>query len=475
VPADVRAREKQLKNGLTSLQSTAGSHDEQMQQYLKAEEDWNHFLLKLKTQYPQYYELKYASIFKTWQPNLSSLPANTTVIRYLFAGSQLVALVMDRQQKKEFLLDTTGLTPYIRLLSANTMNAASTGEVLYKLYNSLWKPLEGNVKASNVVIVPDGILYHLNFELLTPQKITRFEQLAANSLLANYAISYQYSLLMPGQPADAFPGNFIAFAPGFLDPLKENYRKAAGNSSDLDKSYLSLLPQPFTLDVASRNSRLLNGIVYTKGESTLRAFKEHAGHHKIIHIGTHAESNNITPQFSRLIFAKDTINDQSENSLYLFDIYNCDLSSDLTVLTACESGKAGYEDGEGMISLAHAFNYAGSKSMLTGLWKIDEQASAQLADIFYDNLLKGMSKNKALQQAKLSYLATATGRMLAPQYWGGLILMGNTDPVIIKPSFFSRYKWVIVGVMGACLLLTIFFTRRHKVKYDQVAAKRGSS
>ena len=102
------------------------------------------------------------------------------------------------------------------------------------------------------------------------------------------------------------------------------------------------------------------------------------------------------------------------------DIYNCNLKSNLAVLTACESGKPGYQDGEGMISLAHAFNYAGSQSILMGLWKIDEQASVLLMDLFYKNLLKGLPKDEALRLAKLKYLEHADRRMLAPQYWAEL-------------------------------------------------------
>lgn len=45
------------------------------------------------------------------------------------------------------------------------------------------------------------------------------------------------------------------------------------------------------------------------------------------------------------------------------------MRSQLTVLIACESGKPGYQDGEGMISLAYAFNYAGSKGILTDYGK----------------------------------------------------------------------------------------------------------
>lgn len=78
--------------------------------------------------------------------------------------------------------------------------------------------------------------------------------------------------------------------------------------------------------------------------------------------------------------------------------------------------------------------YAGSKSILTGLWKIDEQASALLLDIFYRNLLKGMDKDEALRQAKLSYLQNAEGRMLAPQYWAGLVIMGDTSPITLAQN-----------------------------------------
>ena len=139
----------------------------------------------------------------------------------------------------------------------------------------------------------------------------------------------------------------------------------------------------------------------------------------------------------------------------LFDIYTCDLSSDLTVLTACESGKPGYKDGEGMISLAHAFNYAGSESIITGLWKIDEQSSTPLMDFFYDNLLNGMTREEALRNAKIRYLETARGRTLAPQYWAGLVLMGETGTVNIESSNSRIWLYVVIlivliaGIMGA--------------------------
>ena len=73
----------------------------------------------------------------------------------------------------------------------------------------------------------------------------------------------------------------------------------------------------------------------------------------------------------------------------------------MAILTACETGLPSYQPGEGMISLAHAFNYAGSKSILTSLWQIDEHSSAEILDSFYGYLENGLPKDEALRNAKL--------------------------------------------------------------------------
>ena len=269
----------------------------------------------------------------------------------------------------------------------------------------------------------------------------------------------------------AIQNNFVAFAPGFLDEQKKNYQAAVKDSFQLDQAYMTLLPQPFTVSFASRANKLFNGNAYLNNSSTALAFRDHAGGHQIIHIGTHAESNNLSPEFSRLIFSKE--NSTQQNSVYLHELYNCDLRSELAVLTACESGKPGYQDGEGMISLAHAFNYAGSESMVTGLWKIDEQASTTLIEAFYKNLLQGMDKDEALRQAKLHYLSNAKGRMLAPQYWAGLVLMGDPSPVTVKDlNTASTWWWIGCGVVMAIAVL-VFVRRRRSSALSSSASNAG--
>jgi CHAT domain-containing protein len=210
--------------------------------------------------------------------------------------------------------------------------------------------------------------------------------------------------------------------------------------------------------LATEVKKLVGGEVYLDEESTQSSFKKNAQGHKIIHIGTHAEYNNIHPEQSGLIFAKNTASISDTNFLSLYDIYNCNMQSALTVLTACESGRPGYQDGEGMVSLAHAFNYAGAGSILTALWKIDEQSTAEIMTKFYENLVSGMDKAEALQQAKLHYLSKSNGRLLSPQYWSGLILIGDISPVHIDRK--QHWAWLLVGGLILFSAIAIFLKNR---------------
>ncbi|RYF85289.1 MAG: CHAT domain-containing protein, partial [Chitinophagaceae bacterium] len=70
-----------------------------------------------------------------------------------------------------------------------------------------------------------------------------------------------------------------------------------------------------------------------------------------------------------------------------------------------------------------------------------------------------LSKDEALRQAKLSYLRQARGRSASPQYWAGLVLMGNTDPIAISKSYW--WRWVLGG--GVLAGIGWWFWRRRRV------------
>tara|TARA_R110002124_G_scaffold287348_1_gene473546 strand:- start:12739 stop:13557 length:819 start_codon:yes stop_codon:yes gene_type:complete len=257
-----------------------------------------------------------------------------------------------------------------------------------------------------------------------------------------------------------FKDDFVAYAPTFDEGMKRAYEMAINDSIDIDKSYLTLLPQPFSAAIAKRFSERFGGRSFLNQQASKSIFTKTANEHKIIHISTHAESNNVNPELSRLVFAKN-ISDSTlinDNYLYTYEIYNQNLNSNLAILTACETGLPSYQPGEGMISLAHAFNYAGSKSILTSLWQIDEHSSAEILDSFYGYLENGLPKDEALRNAKLDYLNQAEGRTIHPQYWAGFILMGDTLPIKLSPSV--NYYWYL-GI-GLLLVLAVFLIIRKR-------------
>ena len=456
MPSDILEQEKKLQNELSSsLKKTENIND-----VFKVEKQWEDFLDTLKTAYPKYHKMRYASINSSLENIQQRIPDNTTVIRYFFTGNDLNAYLLNRDIKKLFKLDETALKKIISDLNKNKYNLENTAEFLHQLYQKLWKPFANDITTKNITIIPDGNLYNLSFETLTPTKIKSFKDLATNSLLAKYNISYNYSLylLEQNKKATNFKNSFIAFAPEFNDKMKESYKLAITDSINLDKTYLTLLQQPFNVHLAKAYANLCDSNYFLNENSTEHVFKQNASEHKIIHIGTHAESNNISPELSRLLFAKNISDKNEDGSLYAYEIYDTSLNSNLAILTACETGKPSYQAGEGMISLAHAFNYAGSESILTSLWKVDERSTSEIIESFYKNINAGKPKDEALRLAKLDYINNTEGRTVSPKFWAGLVLMGDASPIEISNGI-PLWQWLLI--IG-CVLLGIFFIIRHK-------------
>ena len=463
VPKAIIKREGNLKKASTDFAYSEDS-THTFQDYLKATDTYNTFLDSLKTAFPEYYKLKYASLDVSLQNLQKFIPENTTVIRYLFIDRVLYALVLDKKQRNLVKIDYEPVKNHIEYLNTSQPNLEKEATLLFELYGKLWKPIEAQIHTKKIIIVPDGALFNLSFETLTPQKIKNYKELATNSLLARYTLSYNFSMLLlhEDKKPKMFSENFVAFAPGFSKEMKTKYKIGISDSINKDATYLALLSQPSSVKLAENYSRIFDGTSYLNENASKEVFRHKAGEHKIIHIGTHGESNNISPEFSRLIFAKtaDRLNNYDENSLYTYEIYNTNLSSNLSILTACETGKPTYQPGEGMISLAHAFNYAGSESILTSLWEIDEISSSQIVGYFYDFLSEGLPKDEALKKAKLKYLSTTEGRGASPQYWAGLVLIGDTAPIQLQQSINPQWWWAL-GILLAGVF--IFFLLKRKM------------
>ena len=72
----------------------------------------------------------------------------------------------------------------------------------------------------------------------------------------------------------------------------------------------------------------------------------------------------------------------------MHEIYNLQLSADVVVLSACQTGLGKEIKGEGLVGLTRGFMYAGAQRVVASLWQVDDLATAELMKRFYNGMLK---------------------------------------------------------------------------------------
>ncbi|WP_439473797.1 CHAT domain-containing protein [Algoriphagus formosus] len=455
-PPDVQEREQKLKEKLKESLQTGNKN---LSRYSQTKEEWADFLDSLRIQYPSYFQLHFETSENVLKRVYTQLNPDITYLRYLHLGKDWWVLAIHGAEKNLIPLDTQGLSKALDKLAGQSSKNSFQPALFHELYQLIWKPAAHHVQTKRVAVIPEGLLFNLSFEALSTEGKDNWSELVKYSLLQDHSFSYQYGLLlMDDQANQAYDDQLVAFAPGFFDQMKQRYQAAFLDRQFLDKSYMQLIPQPFTRRLVEEIASQFDARTFLESGSTVSNFKNEAGKSRIIHLGTHAFSSNVNPNDTHLVFAKSSENPLEPHELFASEIYELDLTSELAVLLACESGKPAYAPGEGMISLAHAFNYAGTKSLLIGLGKIDEKASVSIAEDFYDFLEDGLSKDEALRNAKLNYLARAKGRELDPSFWASLIILGDARPVELKTK--SYLGLIFTGIL--LVFLVLFWAFRKK-------------
>lgn len=150
--------------------------------------------------------------------------------------------------------------------------------------------------------------------------------------------------------------------------------------------------------------------------------------------GEQVEAVGLLPGLlSGLVFAgvnAEADSNRDDGYLSAEEIMHLDLSAcDLAVLSACETALGSKRAGEGLMSLRRAFEVAGTKTVVSSMWKVDDRATAQLMKWFYQNYWAlRMSKVEALHQAKLRMLRQNRVDFQGdarPETWGAFVLSGD--------------------------------------------------
>ena len=319
------------------------------------------------------------------------------------------------------------------------------------LHRLLIEPAGKSLKGKQqLVIVPDGILHYLPFEVLLSSGEQRSLTAIAPSrwpyLVRDHALSYVpsatvlASLHRSRQTRPAQEKALLAFAdpsygatePTGTNPIRSAVRSAFGeatpwrleplpNSREEANRIAALYPQAKVRVFLQQEAREEN----VKSETLLNEFR-------FVHFAAHGLLNETKPQYSGLVLSlpdrqSSVVDRQSEDGLLqVYEIFDLKLNADLVVLSACETGLGKEVKGEGLVGLTRAFLYAGTPSVVVSLWKVSDRSTAELMVSFYQYLKNGkVNKAEALRQAQLKLIRE--GRYAQPYYWAPFILVGESN------------------------------------------------
>ena len=287
-----------------------------------------------------------------------------------------------------------------------------------RLYRALLAPArEALSRARRVVIVPDGPLWELPFQALRSP--------AGRFLIEDVAVSYAPSLSvlrdMRARRRQAGRADAALLALGNPD-LGAGARR--GPPSALMSS--SLEPLPETETQVREIARLYEpGTAVVKVGAAAREswLKAEAPRYRILHLATHGVLDDASPLYSELVLAAPAPGDHDDGLLEAREILDLDLGADLTVLSACETGRGGARAGEGLIGMTWAFFVAGCPTSVASQWKVEAASTTRLMVAFHRELRGGHAPAEALRLAALAQLRRRDRRH--PFYWAGFVAMGD--------------------------------------------------
>ena len=329
-------------------------------------------------------------------------------------------------------------------------------EINQLCYRVFWEEIESEIEGKDIVyFCPDGIYHKINVNtIMFPDGkylCDKKDVILLNSMSElfdreNNQSIRQGSALLVGNPTYSLDKESQI-------PLTANlYRDTLNSGTDpIYRDFRSFSPSKLPgsqLEVEQIDSLLKAYNWKTScftGNYALEEEIKSAGHPQIIHLATHgffaeeinAENTNKNPMLrSGLMFcgsqnsleeSYDPMDRIEDGILTGYEVSNLDLdSTELVVLSACETGLGEILNGEGVYGLQRAFKIAGADNIIMSLWKVDDNATQIMMRKFYEFWLEGNSRRKAFQMAQ-DHLRTNT-EYEHPYYWGGFVYIGMDSP-----------------------------------------------
>ena len=294
----------------------------------------------------------------------------------------------------------------IALGSARPETSSAALEQDRALYEMLIAPAEDRISRSRrLLILPDGPLHTLPWASLLRRRDHRY---LVEILPLHVGVSIAvYDQIRAGRPtASADPAIRLA---AFGDPKYPRSGERSDEARPVVRGGERLEPLPASRKEVEAIASLYapRSVAYLGADATEERAKSIGVDIPIIHFATHAIINERVPLDSALVFTipEHPAEGQDNGFLQAWEIFEqMRLNAELVTLSACDSGLGKEMGGEGLIGLTRAFQYAGARSVLASLWKVEDEATAELMKRFYTYLKAGKTKDEALRSAQIDLI-----------------------------------------------------------------------
>jgi CHAT domain-containing protein/Tfp pilus assembly protein PilF len=407
--------------------------------------------------YQNYYQLKYSTAILSANEVRQRLLPGTTLIEYIVSDSLLFIFTIS---KNNFLLTSVAVDSLNTMiqglresLSNLTFNSVSNDRIesychfAYRLYENLIKPVEECITGNQLVIIPGGGIGYVPFEVFLTKRVigpkVNFKNLPY--LIRKYTVSYGNSCTIHYDLLNSLSCNATNTFLGFA-PFTGNDNVDGSSIGDT----LRLLQLKSSKQEVESIEKLVGGSVFEDSMATLQNFLSEAQNYKVLHIATHGLINANHPMESSLYFYPSG---RGQDRLMISDLFTLSLNSEMAVLSACNTGFGKLEKGEGILSLARGFSYAGVPGVTMSLWNVNDKSTSIIMESFYKYLEQGFLKNESLRLAKLDYIEQSGNLHAMPFYWGGFVYIGKTNSVSLSKESYLWYWFLLFVLISAGIFI----------------------
>lgn len=357
----------------------------------------------------------------------AALPEKTVILEYALGDTVSLLWAISGSRDALLELPSRGILQQQILRLRDAVAKPGTGDAVLKqlardLYRMLVEPAKETIaNARRLILVPDGILFELPFELLLTSdppegaKWNEHDWLAASFETVYFPSSSVFLELQSGGRSGTFDLELLAVG----NPDFSTLNTATAPSA---LPYTKTELEAIGVFLAANEREIMMG-----REANETALKRHLTNKtpRVLHLATHGYADPVEPVSSSVVLGRED-GSTDDGYLHTLEIISLPINTNLVVLSACESARGRLNRGEGVVGLSRAFFAAGAQGVVASLWSVSDKSTATLMKYFYERMFtKKQPARTALREARLKLLSEET--FAHPFYWSPFIVIGSFD------------------------------------------------